>query len=343
MEVQRSLNASALLNMRSAVWQPSVLAVLLFGVGCHGGFGERITEPVAPVMSVQNCVRGVPMPLDQIPAWAEVVENSVIIQIRYSDGRAVVLPEEVYVRPPAWLGVTAESYGLRLRLIVPSIVPRVAMDGIPHDLAQAVSANWPSTARPFYLGVTEVTWAQFRPYLPPKQQDFRVVVDGRCVSEPDHPAVELSWDDAMGFCRWLFPSIRLPWVHEWDMAFEWSADANDSSRAPYNNVRRTAVQANLADESYKNWTGIGDVFPWNDGFAASAPIRTFAPNSLGFFDMDGNVSEYCMDPARSRDGHLVRGPSWCHMPADAGPQSLRNYPGSYHNEWTGFRIVGEIK
>ena len=52
--------------------------------------------------------------------------------------------------------------------------------------------------------------------------------------------------------------------------------------------------ANIADESAK--TGVSSYVPrYNDGFAGVAPVKSFAREPSGLFDMGGNVSEWTHD------------------------------------------------
>ena len=104
----------------------------------------------------------------------------------------------------------------------------------------------------------------------------------------DHPVVHVSWNDARAYAAWA--GGRLPTEAEWehaargglgDVRFPWGdAEPNDSDHFPCN-----------------IWQGD---FPHHntcrDGYATTAPARSFAPNGYGLYNMVGNAWEWCADP-----------------------------------------------
>ena len=121
----------------------------------------------------------------------------------------------------------------------------------------------------------------------------------------DHPVVHVSWDDAAAYARWA--GKRLPTEAEWEFAARGGFDGQPYS---WGNEKPTDtnIRANL-------WQG---EFPHKntaaDGFARTAPVKSFAPNGHGLYDMAGNVWEWCADwyqrdLYRHRAGRLTANPT----------------------------------
>jgi formylglycine-generating enzyme required for sulfatase activity len=194
----------------------------------------------------------------------------------------------------------------------------------------------------YYIAKTPVTNAQYAAFLQsvgqklPKYWREATLPKGK----EEHPVVNVSWRDAINYCRWLSKitgrPYRLPSEAEWEKA----ARGTD-----------------------------GRIYPWGDEWDASrcnssqgggkrdtTPVGMYSPQGdspYGCVDMAGNVYEwtntrYIKDyPYRADDGRedrtppgerVARGGSWCYL-WDVARCACRNWMVPKHRTAArGFRV-----
>ena len=126
---------------------------------------------------------------------------------------------------------------------------------------------------PFYLGVYEVTQAEYEKVMGKNPS---------AIKGDSNPVEQVSWDEAAEFCKKLSATegerYRLPTEAEWELA----------CRAG------TTTQYSFGDDPEK----LGE-YAWFSGKRdrKTHSVGKKAPNPWGLYDMHGNVTEWCADGA----------------------------------------------
>jgi len=116
-----------------------------------------------------------------------------------------------------------------------------------------------------------------------------------------HPVVHIAWDDAVAYAAWA--EKRLPTEAEWEHAargglvgkrYAWGDEFRPGGKAMANTYTGTFPMKDTAE----------------DGYAGTAPVKSFPPNAYGLYDMGGNVWNWCSDWFRS-DAHALAAPEGC--------------------------------
>jgi formylglycine-generating enzyme len=114
----------------------------------------------------------------------------------------------------------------------------------------------------------------------------------------NHPVVDVSWNDAVAFCKWLGENerkhYRLPTEAEW----EYACRAGTTTRYWCGDDPQSLLKnANIYDQSsagvFPEWSKYA--LPGDDRFPFTAPVASFPPNPFGLYDMHGNVWQWCSD------------------------------------------------
>jgi formylglycine-generating enzyme required for sulfatase activity len=224
--------------------------------------------------------------------------------------------------------------------------------------------------RRFYLALREVTNFEFRQFRASHRSGF---VLQQTLDLDRQPVVNVTWTDAAEYCNWLSAKdglepayrseggrlvpvepasngYRLPTEAEW----EWAARGSALRKYPWGDSLPVPPGAgNFADVRAQSLVP-QFLTDFDDGYAATAPVGSFTPNALGFFDLGGNVAEWthdlytvqpatsaaAVDPAASGAGALrvIRGSSWRHSAVTELRLAFRDYGDGKRND-LGFRIA----
>ncbi|MBR77814.1 MAG: sulfatase-modifying factor protein [Flavobacteriales bacterium] len=117
------------------------------------------------------------------------------------------------------------------------------------------------------------------------------------IASDNHPVTQVSWNDALAYCE--FCDKTLPSEVQWEYA------ASEMGKKK-NQLYYWGNDLLHGDNHMCNiWTsGYPDTIGYQDGFKYTSPIGYFEANSLGIFDMAGNVWEWCYNWHLPYEGNL---------------------------------------
>ncbi|SFF04679.1 SUMF1/EgtB/PvdO family nonheme iron enzyme [Thermoflexibacter ruber] len=117
-------------------------------------------------------------------------------------------------------------------------------------------------------------------------------------AEPNHPATQVSWNDAVAYAQWA--KKRLPTYQEW----KWAAMNADEK---WNKIYAWGDELIENGKVYKANVWQGN-FPYysqaEDGFQYTSPVGYYGKTPLGLTDVGGNVWQWCQDWANPQDDTL---------------------------------------
>ena len=231
--------------------------------------------------------------------------------------------------------------------------------------------------KPFWMGVTEITNAQFGRFDPAHdsryidQENKDHTTAGYPANEPAQPVIRVTWKEALTFCDWLARRAGQPCTLPTEAQWEWAARAGTATQFYFGGWGTDfSRDANLADRStsllavagvnpqpVKNPNPFEDFLPKNDRFddgnKIECAVGSYQPNPWGLQDMIGNVAEWTRSvyrpyPYRGVDGRdaldapgrrVARGGSWIDRPFRATASYRLAYEPWQPVHNVGFRVI----
>ena len=272
-----------------------------------------------------------PFAVTILPQANEPIHKKVSLELRESESSKL-------------LDLVTNSEGQQLRLITPGEFVMGASRREQGRRANEVIRKVKLTRR-FYIGVNEVTNEEYARF---ESEHNSGMFSGVNLSEAKFPVTNITWEQAARYCNWLSRKEDLPVTYrekngrivaddnlltgyrlvteaEWAWVARVKSDGKLLRYSWGDNYPPVSLSGNYADAGTKQIIGL--VIPnVSDGFAGPAPVRSFAANHYGLYDISGNVSEWVhdyytiysagshvsVDPIGPKQGkhHVIRGASW---------------------------------
>lgn len=191
---------------------------------------------------------------------------------------------------------------------------------------------------PFWMGVKEVTFAEWDLYFKDNTLPQSKTIDGITRATPQyidltwgmgrdakHPTNSMSHTAAMMYCKWLYNKtgifFRLPTEAEW----EYACRAGSTTAYPFGNDAQS-----LKEYGYFKDNGSGKFHL----------VGQLKPNAWGLYDMLGNLSEWTLDQYNASYYETISEKNPITIPGAKYPKTVRG--GSYLDEANNLRCANRI-
>ncbi|MBD3881160.1 SUMF1/EgtB/PvdO family nonheme iron enzyme [Phormidium tenue FACHB-886] len=218
--------------------------------------------------------------------------------------------------------------------------------------AESEGPQYKVTIKPFYMGKSAVTQAQWRSVASLPKINHDLDSDPSYFKGENRPVEHISWHEAVEFCARLShktdKQYRLPSEAEW----EYACRAGTITPFHFGGTISTV----LANYNGKYTYGSDMKGNYQE---QTTEVGNFLPNPFGLYDMHGNVWEWCADHWHENyqgapidgnawitdgdsDKRLIRGGSWFNPPRNCRSAYRKSYDPSSQNYNIGFRVVCDL-
>ena len=183
----------------------------------------------------------------------------------------------------------------------------------------------------FFISQYPVTQVQWKTIMGSNPSKFKKKFDS-----DRRPVDHVSWDDCIMFIKKLNKLTEKNYLLLTEAEWEYAARGGGVSKDKYSGSKYIKEVAWFDEEN-----------------GSTHPVGQKQPNSLGIYDMSGNVWEWCndffatydpefqQDPKGPKYGvrHVCRGGSWEDIADNCRVASRYSYPATYHGKTLGLRLA----
>ncbi len=195
------------------------------------------------------------------------------------------------------------------------------------------------TLNDFYMDKKEVSNNDYEMFVDATDRAAPSLWSDQTLNLPNQPVVEVDWNDADAYCRWL--GKRLPTEAEWEKA----ARGTDGRIWPWGN------DWDPKKDNHGKGTGYG--FDESDGYKYTAPVGAeLGVSPYGILNMAGNVYEWVGDDFNAYLGNdkytqqdfnkgfkVLKGGAYTDGQSEQRPASRCGYQKDYKDVDVGFRCA----